>query len=206
MIRKTSGITLIETLTVIGIITIVSCICFAAIAPRTKLAAKQAQVKSDLKQVSVAMNLYRADHDDGLPRGWVDLGYFKVNKKDKFGPGYPPQDVKYASPPEYDPSYHTPECRAMPKGTLELHLIYNSVKRFASQPRIQKLDIEQTTLACASWICKPGRDRVISYLRDGEKKELTKKGERDRLSVSMSGNIFFAPYPAWAEELVIGGG
>jgi hypothetical protein len=203
--RRKCGVTLLKILIVIGIITIVVGICIAAVGPRARREAKQAQVKVDLKQVSISMNIYRADHDDGLPRGWVDLGYYQVNKKDKFGIGFPPHDVKYASPPSYDISYHTPQCKAPPKGSLQLLLIDIAVKRFFSRPRAEKLEVDQTTLADASWICKPGPSRTVSYFSGGQIKKVILKKEWLGLSVNMNGTIFFAPPPAWAWEMAAEG-
>lgn len=64
---RTRGVTLVEVIVVITILMTLAALLFLAIAPGAKRAAIETRIRSDLKQITSAIAIYRADYDDGFP-------------------------------------------------------------------------------------------------------------------------------------------
>jgi len=60
------GFTLVELLVVIAIIAILAAILFPVFA-RAREAARSASCRSNLKQIGLAINMYRQDYDETMP-------------------------------------------------------------------------------------------------------------------------------------------
>lgn len=75
---KRKGFTLIELLVVIAIIAILAAILFPVFA-KAREAARATSCKSNLKQIGLAMNMYKQDYDETLP--------FSVNGQNNFAWG-----------------------------------------------------------------------------------------------------------------------
>lgn len=66
--RRRSGVTLVEVLCVVGIIFSLAGLAFPAFSG-ARVAAKQTQCATNLRQVFLAAQLYSGDSDDRVPRG-----------------------------------------------------------------------------------------------------------------------------------------
>lgn len=199
------GFSLVEVLIVMAIIMIVSAIVWLAVGGRSKLAAKQTIIKSDMHQVILAANLYRNDNDQELPLSWKGMGYYGVNKKDKFGPGFPPADVKYDKPPQYDVSYQTPECATPSAQPMGFYLFRSMIQPFYTRPRYNQLDIEQGTAADFPYACLPTKSAVNLHLyRNGKLISYLLPARHKFLSSNLSGSIFYDYTPAWFYEVQLG--
>jgi prepilin-type N-terminal cleavage/methylation domain-containing protein len=75
------GITLVEILMVIAIISVVSAILWALLAPSMRKSSHRAAVKVGLKQATAAFAIYRADHDDKFPIDWKGMGFSRPNTR-----------------------------------------------------------------------------------------------------------------------------
>ena len=69
MMRRKRGFTLIELLVVIAIIAILAAILFPVFA-RAREKARTTSCQNNIKQVSVAFAMYRADYDGHMPENW----------------------------------------------------------------------------------------------------------------------------------------
>lgn len=77
--RERRGFTLIELLVVIAIIAILAAILFPVFA-KAREAARKTTCTSNLKQLSLAMAMYRTDYDSQFPfAGWFDTGTCSTN-------------------------------------------------------------------------------------------------------------------------------
>lgn len=199
------GVTLVELLAVVAIVGILSAVVWMAVAGRVKGAAKQTQIKSDMRQVVVAVNLYRADNDSGLPYDWKNFGYYGVNKAGWHDGSFFPKDAIYSKPPEYDLSYHTPECAQPPKASLGFWLFRTSVDRYEAKRRLNPLDPENSVATAFSPACIPSTrfdKRWIHMYRYG--REVAYELDAVRyLSASLSGTVSFRCEPEWTYELML---
>ena len=188
-----------------AIIAIVSAVLWAALGGRSKLAAKQTQIKADMRGVVVAVNLYRNDHDDGLPASWTEFGYYAVNRKGQFGDGYPLVDTTYDKPLEYDVSYHTPECAQPPKEGVSMYAFRQMVSRFNAAPRYNKMDLEHGQAMRFGPACLPNSFSVreLPFLRNGELK-IARRREPRSLAIDLSGTLSYQYGPAWTHEIALG--
>jgi prepilin-type N-terminal cleavage/methylation domain-containing protein len=199
------GVTLVEVLVVVTIIGILAGVIWLAVAGSVKAAAKRTQLKSDLHQIILAANIYRADNDDGLPSNWKAIGYYGTNRKDKFSKGFPPQDVRYDKPPSYDVSYHTPECAAPPSATPSYLLFRQDVAAFNAIPRANVLDIEKSPAVQFSPACawNTRGTRPVRIMRDGKVVTYQLSALRS-LSIDYSGRLTYEPWPDWSQEIMLG--
>ena len=71
--KKSRAVTLVEIVVVVAILLILVTVIGLVIGPRAKEGGIGRRITSDLKQVVVAINIYMADNDDRLPKGYSDL-------------------------------------------------------------------------------------------------------------------------------------
>src|SRR5947207_2591254 len=87
--QRVDGFTLIELLVVLAIISILAGILFPVFA-QVRERARQTVCLSNLRQISLAMQVYVQDYDDGLPpvvsRGPEDTKYFSITWMHLLGP------------------------------------------------------------------------------------------------------------------------
>jgi prepilin-type N-terminal cleavage/methylation domain-containing protein len=200
---RLSGVTLIELLTVVAIVGVLSAVVWVAVSGRVKASAKQTQIKSDMRQVILAVNLYRADNDSGLPSDWKYFGYYGVNRAGWHNGSFYPRDTVYSKPPEYDVSYQTPECLSPPTAKMSFLPFRQSVERYEARRRLNPLDMDQTV---ATWFY-PACDsktihdiRKVRMYRDGKEVAYDLRGIRS-LSANLSGTISYQHEPDWVTEL-----
>jgi len=61
--------TLVEVMVVISIVIVVTTTIWLAVGPAVKSKGVETRIRSDLRQIVTAINIYRADNDDRLPTG-----------------------------------------------------------------------------------------------------------------------------------------
>ena len=203
--RLNRGVTLIETLAVVAILAVLMGVVWMAVAGRVKQGAKQARIKSDMRQVVLAVNLYRSDNDGGLPSNWPQFGYYKVTKKGAYGGGYPLQDMYDPKPPAYDVSYHTPECAQPPEASMTFFMFRQAVAMFQARPRANTLDIEESLATGFAPACLANSyaERHIRIMQAGVVKTPLTKGYRS-LGANLSGTISYEYDPQWFNEAATG--
>jgi prepilin-type N-terminal cleavage/methylation domain-containing protein len=199
------GVTLVEVLAAIVIIAILAAVAWMAIGGRVQAKARRAVLTSDLRQIATSINLYRADHDDGLPSNWMVLGYVAVNRKDHFGPGFPPQDVYYDNPPMYDLRYHTPECAAPPAAKPSIWVFRQSQEAFNSRPRANVFDPDTQPAVSFLPACLPGSigRRSLTIRRDGEVRTI-QFNDFKSIGVNLQGSMSYSYWPDWDLEVQVG--
>lgn len=204
--RRERGLTLVEVLIATGIVGIVAGFAWLAIAGRMRGSAKRTVVQSELRQIVVALNLYRNDNDDGFPSNWRSIGYVGVNRRDKFGAGFPPKDVYYDNPPRYDVSYHTPECAAPPHASPTLWLFRQFISQFKAEPRVNTLDVDLVPAVHFTPACKPNSKgkHAFSYLRNGQVRTIQLNHVKS-MSVNLAGTLSYQWWPDWVTETTLGG-
>ncbi len=82
-LRRThhAGFTLIELLVVVAIILILARILLPAL-DNAKKSAIEVQCVNNLRQLSIAFNVFATDHDGRLPGGWLDTGRANPDERD----------------------------------------------------------------------------------------------------------------------------
>lgn len=203
--RLTRGVTLVELLAVAAIVAVLSAVAWVAVAGRVKQGAKQTRIKSDMRQVILAVNLYRNDNDGGLPSNWQHFGYYDKVPKGGYGDGYPLQDVYNPKPPSYDVSYHTPECAQPPKANMGFYMFRQAVAKFEARPRANTLDIERDIAAGFTPACLAGsyEERHIRIMEGGIVKTPLTKGYRS-LGANLAGTLSYRFSPDWMSEAAVG--
>ena len=79
--RFRRGLTLVEVLVVIGIITLLAGLSLLAFGPGLRLSRTEPTCANNLRQLAVALNLYMAENDGGVPRlGFVDFEASRGNR------------------------------------------------------------------------------------------------------------------------------
>jgi prepilin-type N-terminal cleavage/methylation domain-containing protein len=73
------GLTLIEIIIVVAIVGLLTVILSAVIAPRVMNSSRDTAVFNMLRQCSISLNIYRADHDSAYPGSWFELGFTRKN-------------------------------------------------------------------------------------------------------------------------------
>lgn len=198
------GFTLAEILVVIAIVAIVTAIAWMAIGGRVKAAAKRAGLASDLRQIAMAISIYRGDNDDGFPSNWRGIGYCGINKKDKFSPGFPPRDVYYDKPPVYDVSYHTPECAAPPVASPAISALRQSIELFNSKPRANLLDVDSTQAVSFFSACLANSrgKHAFSFMENGKIRTVYIQDLKS-MGVNFAGSLSYEWSPDWLSEIGI---
>lgn len=196
------GFTLAEILVVIAIVAIVTAIAWMAIGGRVKAAAKRAVLASDLRQIAMAISIYRGDNDDGFPSNWRGIGYYGINKKDKFSPGFPPRDVYYDKLPLYDVSYHTPECAAPPVASPAIMVFRQAIQLFNSKPRANLLDLDSTQAVQFHPACLANSrgKHPFSFMENGQLRTIQISHVKS-MGVDLSGSLSYKWYPDWVMEI-----
>ena len=202
LIRWRKAFTLVEVLAAAAIFAVLVGVVWLALAGRVKVAAKQAALRSDMRQLVAAVNIYRADNDDGLPSNWRSFGCYGVNRKDKFGPGFPPRDVYYDKPPEYDVSYDTPGCQASPSAKMTFFLFRQIVEQYNSRPRFNPLDIEHTSAFRFNPACLASSigTRPLTLFRSGAVATVTLEDFK-AVSADLAGTTSYQWSPNWWTEI-----
>lgn len=203
--RRKAGLALVEVLAVMAIVAVLTAVAWMAIAGRVKQGAKQAQIKADMRQVIVAVNLYRNDNDGGLPSNWQHFGYYRKVPKGGYGDGYPLQDVYNPHPPSYDVSYHTPECAQPPKANMAFYMFRQAVAKFESRPRANTLDVEhdQAALFLPACLANSYAERHIKIMQGGALKTPRTSGYKS-LGANLAGTLSYHYYPDWFTEAATG--
>ncbi len=70
---KTRGVTLFEVIIVVTIVGLLAALLVFALAPRMKRKSLETRIRTDLRQLSAAIAIYRVDYDDGLPLSLASL-------------------------------------------------------------------------------------------------------------------------------------
>ena len=71
--NRKRGITFAEVLIVVAVILVLAAVVWLALGPAIRKKTFEARVRNDLAQIVVAINIYRGDYDDSLPRSFDAL-------------------------------------------------------------------------------------------------------------------------------------
>ena len=117
------GITLVETLIVLGIIATLVGILWLAIGPRALVSSRKAAISAGLKQATAGLAMYRGDNNDAFPGHWDDFGFSQPNTPKDIAEG---ADPIIPAPIQYPKSWMTENGW----GPTEITYLMNSGPQF----------------------------------------------------------------------------
>ena len=195
-----TGITLVETLIVLGIVATLMGVLWLIVGPRVLVSSRKAAISAGLKQASTGLAIYRADYDDAYPADWQDFGFAKSNTPENISKG------SYAivpGPPEYPKSWMTENGM----GVTELTYLYNSgVQRLLSRYKpVYPFDEHLYPIFAANFFVRleVEHGHLWSFVPPNYTRYSTPGKEYVRLACFTDGHVAWCPTEAiWEKELM----